>query len=76
MKTTPSKRLTLELSHPRLLQSSPSFKLLSFDNHSHHRTESHQLDLNTALLPAELKMYEWRVKTELPVVKVTDFQVG
>ena len=60
----------------KLLQHSSSSKLITFESLQHMpSTQKIYLDVQTSQLQNEIKQYEWRQKTELPVIKIINFDV-
>lgn len=77
MKTTNYKRNAIEQTAPRFLQSSASTKFISYEHIPLEiQNENIQLSLPTTNLDSEIKMYEWRQKTELPIVKIISFKAS
>ncbi len=77
MRATNHKRNTLEFTSPRFLQSSASSKFISFEHIPLEvQNEKSQLFIPTKYLEQQIKMYEWRQKTELPIVKIVSFKAS
>lgn len=60
----------------KLIYSSASMKHLSFHRETQHlRLEKTMISLPLSRTAQEIKTYQWRVKTEFPIVKVTQFSI-
>jgi hypothetical protein len=74
MRTTNLKRKTLEIDSPRFLQTSASSKFISFHQLPQDTpSQRSQVLIPINILQPEIKLYEWRLKTELPIVKIISY---
>ena len=76
MSSTNQKLPQQDLKCPRFLQHSFSNKIIPGDYLTLQvKLERVRLTVPTHQLEMELRQYEWRQKTELPIIKITNHQI-